>query len=196
MNPRTSTTGSPRRTAAIGVVAVTLTVGATGVAYALATADRPAAEVTAGDAAPPAPVDDAAPATDDPTPADVLAGPDEYTQERSDAFWGAGYYMEDADALAALWNLGLLEAKGRAGQLLLDGQPVPVAPGSSLDLTDPATIEMLEMDAYWDAGYTGEDGVALAALWNVDVFEAKATAGQMLRDGQPLPIGPSGTPVS
>ncbi|GEL98161.1 hypothetical protein [Cellulomonas terrae] len=196
MNPRTSTTGSSRRTAAVGVVAVTLTVGATGVAYALATADRPAAEVTAGDAAPPAPVDDAVPATDDPTAADVLAGPDEYTQERADAFWDAGYYLEDAFALAALWNLDILEAKGRAGQLLLDGQPVPVAPGSSLDLTDPDTIAMLELNAFWDAGYTGDDGVTLAALWNVDVGEAKATAGTMLRNGQALPIAPSGTPVS
>lgn len=189
MNPRTSTTGSPRRRAAIGIVAVTLTVGTTGVAYALATADRPAADVTAGGAAPPAP-------TADPTAEDVPPGPDEYTNERADAFWDAGYQMEDADALAALWHVDLIEAKGRAGRLLLDGQPVPIAPGSSLDLTDPSTITRLQLAAFWDAGYTGEDGTALAALWNVDVFEAKATAGQMLRDGQPLPLGPSGTPVS
>ncbi|GEA87350.1 hypothetical protein [Cellulomonas cellasea] len=199
MKPLTSTS-SPRRAAALGVVAVTLTVGAGGVAYALANADRPPAEITAGDAAPPA--EDVARPTGDPTPADVVpatdvvAGADEYTQERSDAFWGAGYYMEDADALAQLWDVELLEAKGRAGQLLLDGQPVPVAPGSSLDLTDPAVIAGLQLEAYWDAGYTGEDGVALAALWDVEVGEAKATAGKMLRDGQPLPIGPSGTPVS
>ena len=189
MNPHTSTTGSPRRTAAIGVVALTLTVGAAGVAYALAAGHRPAAEVTAGGAAPQAAAEGTAPA------ADALAGAEEYTQERSDAFWGAGYYMEDADALAALWQVGLLEAKGRAGQLLLDGQPVPIAPGSSLDLTDPDTIAGLQLEAFWDAGYTGDDGAALAALWNVDVIEAKTTAGRLLRDGQPLPIGPSGTPV-
>lgn len=196
MKPHTSTSGSRRRTTAVGVVAVALTVGATGVAYALATADRPAAEVTAGDAAPPAPVDDGPLATDDQTVVDALAGADEYTQERSDAFWGAGYWMEDADALAELWHVGLLEAKGRAGQMLLDGQPVPVAPGSSVDMTDPDVIATLQARAFWDAGYTGDDGAALAALWHVDVGEAKATAGQMLRDGQPLPIGPSGTPAS
>ncbi|MBB2925261.1 hypothetical protein [Cellulomonas cellasea] len=201
MKPLTSTTGSPRRTAALGVVAVTLTVGVGGVAYAVANADRPPAEITAGDAAPPAPVEDAARPTGDPTAADVLAAPDvlagaeEYTQERADAFWGAGYFMEDADALAELWDVELLEAKGRAGQLLLDGQAPPVAPGSSLDLTDPATVARLQLEAFWDAGYTGEDGVALAALWEVEIIEAKATAGQMLRDGQPLPIGPSGTPL-
>ena len=91
MKPHTSTTGSRRRTAAVGVVAVALTVGAAASAYALADDDRPAAEVTAGDAAPQAAVDVAALATDDPTAADVLAGADEYTQERSDAFWDAGY---------------------------------------------------------------------------------------------------------
>ena len=134
--------------------------------------------------------------TDDPESTDYLAGAEEYTQERGDAFWDAGYYMEDANALAELWHVELVEAKGRAGQLLLDGLPVPVAPGSSLDLTDPDTIAMLDAVAYWDAGYTHEDGAALAALWNVDVYEAKATAGQLLRAGQPLPIGPSGTPAS
>jgi hypothetical protein len=189
MNPNTSSSGSPRRTAAIGLVAVTLTVGAGGVAFALATADRPTAAVTAGDAEPPAPVDD-------PTAPDALAGADEYTQERADAFWGAGYFMEDADALAALWHVEILEAKGRAGQLLLDGQPVPIAPGSSLDLTNPDTIAQLQLIAFWDAGYTGDDGTTLAALWNVDLMEAKTTAGQMLRDGQALPVSPSGTPVS
>lgn len=194
MKPHTSTTGSPRRAAALGAVAVALTVGAAGAAYALATADRPAAEVTAGDAAPAAPVDAALP-TDRPT-ADLPAGPDDYTQERADAFWGAGYSMEDANALADLWAVEVVEAKGRAGQLLLDGQPVPVAPGSSLDLTDPDTIAGLQLEAFWDAGYTGEDGTALAALWNVEVIEAKTAAGQMIRDGQALPIDPSGTPLS
>ncbi|WP_156374079.1 hypothetical protein [Cellulomonas sp. Leaf334] len=196
MNPHTSTTGSPRRTAAVGVVAVALTVGAVGTAYALATVDRPATEVTAGDAAPQAPAVDATPASDEPTAADALTGADEYTRERSDAFWGAGYSMEDADALSELWHVELLEAKGRAGQLLLDGQQLPIAPGSSLDLTDPDTVARLQLAAFWDAGYTKDDSTALAALWAVDVVEAKATAGQMIRDGLPLPIGPSGTPVS
>ena len=155
MKPHTSTTGSPRRRAAVGVVAVALTVGAVASACAVATDDRQPAEVTAGDAAPQAPADDPALATDDPTAADVLAGADEYTQERSDAFWGAGYYMEDADALADLWHVDLLEAKGRAGQMLLDGQPVPIAPGSSLDLTDPDTIAQLQLDGVLGRGLHG-----------------------------------------
>ena len=198
MKPLVSTTRSPRRTAAIGVVAATLTVGATGAAYALArsaAAEPDTAVIVAGGPATPAATETVAAAEAETAPAEV-AGADEYTQERSDAFWAAGYYMEDANALADLWQVPLLEAKGRAGQLLLDGQPVPVAPGSSLDLTDPDTVAMLAAEAYWDAGYTGEDGEKLAALWHVDVFEAKTTAGQMLVAGQTLPVPPSGTPTS
>lgn len=192
MTARTSTTGTRRRAAALGVVAATLVTGA---ACASAADGQPASAVAAADAAPAAPVDDATLPTTAPTADDPLAGADEYTQERSDALWAAGYYLEDAFALAELWDVPLLEAKGRAGQLLLDGLPVPIAPGASLDLTDPDTIAMLSAEAYWDAGYTHDDGAVLAELWNVDVFEAKATAGRMLRDGQPLPIGPSGTPA-
>jgi len=55
---------------------------------------------------------------------------------------------------------------------------------------------MLESMAYWDAGYTHEDGVALGALWGVDAYEAKAMAGALLHAGQTLPIEPSGTPSS
>lgn len=193
MTPRTTTPGTSRRTAAIGVVAVSLTVGGAGVAAGVALRDRPPAEVATAAAA--AAVDEPFVV---PAPAEVvpehLAGAQEYTQERSDAFWGAGYYLEDAFALAELWDVELMEAKGRAGQMLLDGEPLPVAPGSSLDLTDPETISMLEYVAYWDAGYTQEDGEKLAALWDVDVFEAKATAGKLLRDGQTLPVPPSSTP--
>jgi hypothetical protein len=195
MNPRTSTTGSARRRAAVGVVAATLTVGAVGGAYALATGDRPAAEVVAGDATPETPVVDQFLRTPDPMEAEVRAAAEEYTQERSDAFWGAGYWMEDANALADLWHVNVLEAKGRAGQLLLDGQPVPIAPGSSVDMTDPDVIAGLELNAYWDAGYNSEEGAELAALWNVDIGEAKQIAGRMLRDGQALPIAPHGTPA-
>jgi hypothetical protein len=103
--------------------------------------------------------------------------------------------MEDANALADLWHVNVLEAKGRAGQLLLDGQPVPVAPGSSVDMTDPDVIAGLELTAYWDAGYNAEEATELAALWNVEVIEAKQMAGRMLRAGEALPIGPGGAPV-
>lgn len=191
MKPLVSTTRSPRRVAAAGVVAATLTVGAAGAAYALA--HRPPEPVAL---APAAPEEAEPPPVLEPLTDSGAAAPDtSFTQEQSDAFWDAGYYMEDADALATLWDTDILEAKSRASQLLLDGKPVPVAPGSSLDLSDPSTISMLELEAYDDAGYTAEDGAALATLWHMDVGEAKIDAGRLLRDGQTLPIPPSGTPA-
>ncbi|GIG40794.1 hypothetical protein [Cellulomonas phragmiteti] len=48
------------------------------------------------------------------------------------AFWDAGYTYEDAEALAALWGTDVWETKVRAGQALLDGEALPVAPGSSV----------------------------------------------------------------
>jgi len=190
VKPLASTTRSPRRIAAAGVVAATLTVGAAGAAYALA--HDPHREGALAPAAPEQADASQAPVALADAPAPTTSP---LTQEQSDAFWAAGYYMDDADALAELWGTDLLEAKSRAGQLLLDGRPVPVAPGSALDLTDPGTIGMLEMNAFWDAGYTAEDGATLAALWHVDVGEAKSSAGKILREGQALPIPPSGTPV-
>lgn len=196
MTPRTDRTRSPRRAAAIGVVAVTLTVGAAGVVNALVRDDETAAQPEDTAVAAPVAREVVVPA-DVPADAseDYLKGSEEYTQERSEAFFGAGYTMEDADALSELWGVELMEAKGRAGQLLLDGQPVPVAPGSSLDLTDPSTIASLNLGAYWDAGYTAEDAATLGALWKMDAGEAKVAGGQMLRDGQALPIAPSGLPL-
>lgn len=199
MSPRTTLPGPSRRTATIGVVAVSLTVGGAAVAGALALRDGPAGEVTAGggvaDGTPNPAGSGALDATTTvPDEEAFLAAAAEYTQERSDAFWGAGYYLEDAVALAALWDVDVLEAKGRAGQLLIDGQAVPVAPGASLDLTDPGVIARLDLAAFGDAGYTADDGQVLAALWDVDVTEAKARAGRMVRDGQTVPVLPSNTP--
>ncbi|GIG19897.1 hypothetical protein Cch01nite_06210 [Cellulomonas chitinilytica] len=47
-----------------------------------------------------------------------------------DAFWDAGYSAEDLDALSGLWHSDPFETKARAGQMLLDGQTLPFAPGS------------------------------------------------------------------
>ena len=44
----------------------------------------------------------------------------------------AGYTYDDAVALAALWSTDVADTKAQAGGLLLDGQTLPVAPGSSV----------------------------------------------------------------
>lgn len=115
--------------------------------------------------------------------------PDGYTRDQHDALEAAGYSTEDLQALQELWGLGFVETKARVGQMLLDGEAVPVAPGSTplLDLT----VE--DVEVFGDAGYTVEDSLELAALWNLDHLEAKARAVQMLRAGETLPVEPSGS---
>ena len=100
------------------------------------------------------------------------------------------------EALSALWSTDATETKARAGQMLLDGQTPPVPPASRRRARLPATPdEQVLRDAFWDAGYTDEDAEALGDLWSIETFETKARAGQMLLDGEQLPIAP-GTSTS
>lgn len=52
--------------------------------------------------------------------------------DQTRALWNAGYTYEDAAALAALWGIDPGDAKIRAGQALMDGETLPIAPGSSV----------------------------------------------------------------
>ena len=129
--------------------------------------------------------------------------PEGYTQEQYDAFWNTGYSYDDVLELNALWNSEDTETKARAGQMILDGLTVPVAPSgpdevaAELDPSDPAAILAGDqLEAFWGAGYTGEDAEALSALWEKDFYETKTLAGQMILDGQTLPVAPTGTPAT
>ncbi|MDR7383041.1 hypothetical protein [Promicromonospora iranensis] len=116
------------------------------------------------------------------------AMPDGYTREQHDAFWGAEYTAGDLVALRDLWNVDSLEAKARAGQLILDGNAVPVAPGSHGSDEELRFPTVAEQDAFREAGYTYEDAKRLADLWQVGADEAKARAGDMLLDGETPPL--------
>ncbi|MFS0700184.1 hypothetical protein AB6N24_09460 [Cellulomonas sp. 179-A 4D5 NHS] len=122
-----------------------------------------------------------------------------YTREQYEAFWGAGHTVEDVDALSALWDLGVTETKAKAGQLLLEGQALPLEDVTRvpLDLSESGLpVEGDDpRDAFWDAGYTYEDAVALSELWSVDVYETKAQAGQLILDGEELPLRPGSAPT-
>lgn len=113
--------------------------------------------------------------------------PDGYTREQYNAFWGAGYTTADLAALGDLWHADALEVKARAGQMLLDGDTVPVAPGTSSD-EDAHGVTTEQSDAFWEAGYTVDDAEQLAELWQIDMVEAKARAGGMLLDGKTPPV--------
>jgi hypothetical protein len=114
--------------------------------------------------------------------------PSGYTREQYEAFWGAEYTANDIDALTELWQVDSTGAKARAGQMILDGETVPVAPGTTQDATEESTMSPEAQDAYREAGYTWEDAEQLAELWQVDVLEAKGRAGEMLLDGEKPPL--------
>lgn len=120
--------------------------------------------------------------------------PTDYTEEQYRAFWTSGYTPEDLAALEDLWSVDETEAKARAGQAVLDGGELPFAPGTHA--TPELSAETLAaIDAFFAAGYTGEDVAELADLWSTDTVETKARAGRLLVDGQTVPVAPSGTPA-
>ena len=183
--------GARRRGGRVAVAGVATGVLAVGVAGAAAAAD-PYSEVARA-------VESAVQALG----IDWSPMPEGYTRDQYDAFWASDYTNDDVAALAELWNTDLIETKSTIGQMLLDGEPVPMAPGSAPVGTDQGIWSTLpdgytreQYEAFWGAGYTPEDVAALSDLWDLDDTETKARAGQMLLDGEPVPIAPGSTPVA
>ncbi|MEP7764241.1 hypothetical protein [Sanguibacter sp. 25GB23B1] len=185
MNPTTRSTapGSRRRRImTAGVVAAGLSIAGAGAAIA---------------------GDDSTTEADAIPEADQSTMPEGFTAEQYEAFWQMGYSYDDVLELNALWDTEDTETKARAGQMILDGLTVPVAPSgpdeaeAPLDPADPAAIATgNQLEAFWAAGYTGEDAEALSALWETDFLETKTLAGQMILDGEALPVAPTGTPAA
>lgn len=113
--------------------------------------------------------------------------PEGYTQAQYEAFWGAEYSGEDLVELQALWSLDETETKSRAGQMILDGEQLPFEPGTHTT-PEPTAGEQTAIAAFLDAGYTSEDVDTLSALWDTEFVETKARAGQMVLDGEELPL--------
>jgi len=109
-----------------------------------------------------------------------------FTREQYDALASSGLTPDDVRALSELWQADGTDLKARIGQAILDGEVLPVAPGTSA----PGA----QYDAFWAAGYTEGDLEALNDLWGTDWAETKLRAGQALLDGELLPLRPSGTP--
>ena len=137
---------------------------------------------------------------------DWSAMPEGYTREQYDAFWGANHTADDVLRLSALWHSDATATKARAGQMILDGQPLPTATSADPVAADPVTPAPVtpvpttpapdlvytqeHFEALEAAGYSFLDEMMLSELWAVEVGQAKARAGQMLLDGQVLPILP------
>ncbi|MGW6129846.1 hypothetical protein ACWFNE_07450 [Cellulomonas sp. NPDC055163] len=188
--PSTAPTAHPRgrRIVAAGVVAAGLSVAGAGAAMAVAPTSAVSQAVAGA-------LHDAG--------VDWSFMPEGYTQAQYEAFWGAGYTPQDVDTLGALWSTGTTETKARAGQMVLDGQELPIAPspvvedgsGTGSGGGTIGTVEYTEeqLAAFWDAGYTVEDLAALNDLWSSESIETKARAGQMILDGQAVPVAPGST---
>jgi hypothetical protein len=128
------------------------------------------------------------------------AAPSEDAQQRAlDAYAAAGYGYADAQTLAKLWHANaddLIAVKAEAGEKLLAGQKLPIAP--SPDPTpayDPGTADNLKdgaiEDAFFTSGYDGTDAIKLAKIWKLDSPEAaKIMGGTKLLDGEKLPLKP------
>jgi hypothetical protein len=109
------------------------------------------------------------------------------------AYFAAGYDYNDAVALGTLWHESdPWQVKADAGQKLIDGQTLPIAPGSSPNPpAPPVTQTDTDVNAFFAAGYTYDDAVTLGNLWNnTNTYQVKAEAGKKLLDGQTLPIAP------
>ncbi|WP_432514863.1 hypothetical protein [Kineococcus sp. SYSU DK001] len=69
--------------------------------------------------------------------------------------------------------------------------PSATATGTPRVGTEPPVLAMdadAARDVFSDAGFGYEDAVPLGELWNVDPWEAKALGGQVLADGDELPV--------
>jgi hypothetical protein len=103
------------------------------------------------------------------------------------AYFDAGYDYNDAVALGKVWNeTDISSIKTEAGQKLIGGQTLPVAPSGT-----PATPEDKNVEAFFNAGYDYNDAVQLGKLWKIsDTYQVKIDAGKKLSEGQTLPIAP------
>lgn len=123
-----------------------------------------------------------------PNPSDT-ATPDPAATAALQAFFDAGYVWDDAVQLATLWHLSdPSDAKVTAGKKLEAGETLPIAPKPE---NVAAAKEAAAVAKFFAAGYTYDDAVQLAKLWNLkDASAAKVAAGQKLLAGQTLPIKP------
>ncbi|HVX09321.1 hypothetical protein [Humibacter sp.] len=107
-----------------------------------------------------------------------------------DAYFSAGYDYDDAVALQKMWNESdPFQTKVDAGNKLLAGEQLPIAPGSAAPA--PAEAGDDAVSAYFNAGYDYDDAVQLAKMWHLATpYDAKVAGGKKLQQGETLPIEP------
>lgn len=119
-------------------------------------------------------------------PLEIFAAPTS-EQLAIDTFFGVGYDYDDAVALADYWGLEFpYDAKIKAGLELKAGAELP--PVAQPSVAEDFTLEGLQLDAFFNAGYDYADAVALADFWGeADTYEAKLKAGALIKAGLDVP---------
>ena len=119
---------------------------------------------------------------------DPMRGWSEDDFDAYSAYWDAGYNYAQLLVLADEWNMSEFEAKAQAGAAVLAGDTSGfdaliegVAPHPSE--VEGATTGVDATEAFWDAGYVYDDAVVLAEAWNVDSYQAKVLAAEMIEAG-------------
>ncbi len=103
-------------------------------------------------------------------------------------FLDAGYTFQNAEQLAAFWDLdGFYEAKVRGGEMIEQGWGAgglapTVEAASTGQWPDPRTISFIwQMDGWPDHERRYADIDAVANYWNVSIDEMKANLGEKLQ---------------
>ena len=102
-----------------------------------------------------------------------------------DVFFKSDYTFDDAQALANMWDIGVVEAKQALGHKIIHDiqhllpkglrQPTP-SEGSDISPNwDPKGH-----DAFFNSDYTFDDAQALANMWDIGVVEAKQAIGHKI----------------
>ena len=98
------------------------------------------------------------------------------------------YSYEDAELLAQLWDIPVVEAKQAIGHKILhkieDLLPEKVKQQYDNHFKDPYDspnhsnpLDDNAFQSYLNSGYDYEDAELLAAIWDIDIEEAKSTIG-------------------
>lgn len=99
------------------------------------------------------------------------------------AYANSNYTYDDAELLASLWNIDILDAKKTIGYKVTNKlehllpEKIQGGSGSDGDWHDSKLAGEKWLDAFFNSNYTYDDADLLAALWDMDVVEAKKTIG-------------------
>lgn len=107
------------------------------------------------------------------------------------AYWEAGYGYNQLLALADYWDLSEFDAKVKAGTLVLGGRTGDLdSILADAGVTEPDVYpeipqsDLVAADAFFGAGYSYEQAVALGEVWGLDSWDAKIKAGTFVISGQ------------